>query len=233
MGQSFSLAKLVDVNNSKGTQKAGKLTHTASSVFWHEEPEGILVVPAPSANPPSSTRAQAALSSLEGSEPANHSLPFLTLLQPELDNEHLTGLLEREPRHRSPRASDPLWESVEEEFRTRMESTRPSLRLPMVRVLLVLVGQWEKSGDEKFLQGLNFNRLPLQGAATEDLLPSRTALIRSERTSRPALTNSPRFRPDPEELTAGRMDYEGMCEVLWGSTRAVEFECWRSGRSSQ
>jgi hypothetical protein len=202
--------------------KPGRLTHTASSVFWHEEPQDILTVPSlttsltASPPPPPLTRAAAALGSLP---PMEHP-----------DPSHLPGILEAASRSKGPRPNDPLWGEVEEDFRTRMESTRPSLRLPMARVLLALVGQWEKTGDEKFLQGIDFNRLPGPRKAGEDLLPSRTALIRSESTSRPAVTNSPRFRPSPSELTAGRMDYEGMCEVLWDSTRAVEFECWRSRR---
>lgn len=206
--------------------KPGRLTHTASSVFWHEEPQDILTVPSPNASPPHLTRASAALGALQALG-ASSPLPGDSA---DPSPSHLPGILEAAPRSRGPRPNDPLWGEVEEDFRSRMESTRPSLRLPMARVLLALVGQWEKTGDEKFLQGIDFNRLPRPRKPGEDLLPSRTALIRSPSTSRPAVTNSPRFRPTPAELTGGKMDYEGMCEVLWESTRAVEFECWRARR---
>lgn len=132
-----------------------------------------------------------------------------------------------------PRAGDPAWPSVLEDFRARIESTRPSARAATARVMLSLVGNWEETGDPRFLQGVNFNRLPPLRPSEESYLPSRTALIRSESTKSKAITNSPRFRPAPPEMTAGRMDYEGMCEVMWDSTRSVQFECWRLGTRRQ
>lgn len=221
------------MNNLAERPKLGRLTHTASSVFWHEEPQDILTVPSPSSTPPTGTRAAAALRNLPALDsPApqvsSEGVAVLSILSSLTLSSHLPGVLDSSPRSAGPRPHDPAWESVEEDFRARMESTRPSRRPLMARVLLSLVGQWEETGNEKFLQGIDFNRLPGPLTPGENLLPSRTALIRAESTSRPAVTNSPRFRPTPSELTRGRMDYEGMCEVLWESTGAVEFECWRA-----
>ena len=207
------------MNPSSTSPSIGRKSHSASSIKWSSEPSGVLEIrdietalrPDYSPQIPAGTHAHWCWQKFLESPSEASALATL---------EHYRNRIKAAPAPAG-------WQSAVEDFRLRLVSSRPSIRSGVLKVMLELLGNWEKTGDERFLQGLNFNRLPSLKSPRGEYLPSRTALIRSTKTTRAAVTNSPRFRPSPEEMTAGRMDFEGMCEVLWSSTRATHFECWR------
>jgi len=212
--------KLVSVSTTIHSARIGRLSHTASSIVWSDEPGGILelrdldTASQSDYEPeiPPNTVASWAWSSFAAAGKKPESALLVA--------GWMAGKVKGTPSER-------LWSSAVGDLSARMVSTRPSIRMGVLKIMLELIGKWEETGDTKYLQGLNFNRLPPLGSPENEYRPNRTALIRSTKTMRTAITNSPRFRPDAETLTGGRMDYEGMCEVLWSSTRSTHFECWR------
>lgn len=107
---------------------------------------------------------------------------------------------------------------------------RPSLSRAAALTALFAAREWSSTRDPRWIQRLNFNTIHL--VSSTDTFPacyrpSRTSTMIPSGSEKSCYTSTPRFVPTPAAFTNGRHDYEGLCEVMWDSTRAPGFECWR------
>lgn len=197
------------------------MSHTASGYLWEVEPPHTLEVKAVA-------DIERILSPTAGREP-----PFGWKHLGRLGQSVLCGRTAPEEVPNALRKlgnKDPKWPEICAAVEARINTSRPSRRKGTALVALDLVEGWLVTGSSSFVQGLDFNKVFLAspaGGKEPTYLPSRTVIIRSNRTRSVCAASSPRFHSGPAEITKGRHDYEGLSEVMWNSTRAPEFECWR------
>lgn len=220
------MCKYSIVNNYRGQNPLGERSHTSSGYLWESEPswsfdikavtdiEKFLVERNQDAPPFGwPDLGHVAKRVLEGETTINDALSELKKMRPNIEE----------------------WEEICQTISLRLESTRPSRRRPTLLVCLDLAQQWLTHQDEIYIQALDFNKIFTtrpDPAKPPTYLPSRTAILRSNRTRTRCATSSPRFHPAPDEFTFGRHDYEGLCEAMWFYTRSTEFECWRVGQNT-
>lgn len=220
------MCKYSIVNNYRGQSPLGECSHTSSGYLWESEPSWSFDIKAV-------TDIERILSEKPDSIPPFGWADLGIMARAVLDG----GLLPVTATHqlREIRPHDEKWGEICEIISNRLECTRPSRRRPTLLVCLDLAQQWLNEPDDLFLQALDFNKIFIvrpDPAKPPTYLPSRTAILRSNRTRSKCAISSPRFHPAPDEFTFGRHDYEGLCEAMWAYTRATEFECWRTGRKS-
>jgi hypothetical protein len=214
------------VNNYQSQTRMGELSHTASGYLWEIEPSWSFDIKAV-------TDIDRTLSPLSDQAP-DYGWKYLG----KLTREVLAGRLPPEKLApalkgiQTSASSAREWERIIATVARRLESTRPSRRKGTALLCLELAEAWLCTGDEILLQCLDFNRIfPVKPdpAKPPTYLPARTAVLRSNVTRLKCATSSPRCHPSPDEFTADRHDFEGLSEMMWKSTRAPEFECWRVG----
>lgn len=214
------------MNNYRGQSPLAECSHTSSGYLWESEPSWAFDI-----------KAVADIEKIL-SERAQENPPFGWKDLGELGKSVLSGVLPPQKAltiMETIRQNDRTWGEICRTVARRLETTRPSRQRPTFLVCLDLAQSWLDTSEDVYLQALDFNKIFVarpDPAKPPTYLPSRTAILRSNRTRSKCATSSPRFHPAPDEFTFGRHDYEGLCEAMWFYTRATEFECWRTGKSS-
>jgi len=222
------MCKYSIVNNYRSQNPLGECSHSSSGYLWDSEPSWAFDIKAV-------TGIEKLLSDRILDTP-----PLGWKDLGELGKSVLLGHISPEDALESlekfsPFEKNPKWKEICLIVKNRLTSTRPSRKKGTLLSCLDLAQQWLDSSDDIYIQALDFNRIFLvkpDPAKPPTYLPSRTAILRSNKTKERCATASPRFHPSPDEFTFGRHDYEGLCEAMWHYTRATEFECWRTGARS-